>query len=64
MYTCDLPSPTPPSPQVSLLNAAKDVANALVVVLEPAKTAAGKSPSDPAVQEVKAKAAVSHVTVM
>lgn len=50
--------------QVSLLNAAKDVANALVCVLEPAKTAAGKSPSDPAVQEVKAKAKVSHTTVM
>lgn len=42
--------------QVSLLNAAKDVANSLVTVLEPAKTAAGKSPNDPAVQEVKAKA--------
>lgn len=50
--------------QVSLLNAAKDVANSLITVLEPAKTAAGKSPNDPAVQEVKAKAKVSHVTVM
>ena len=50
--------------QVSLLNAAKEVANSLVAVLEPAKTAAGKSPSDPAVQEVKAKAKVSHVIVM
>ena len=47
-----------------MLNAAKDVANSLVTVLEPAKTAAGKSPYDPAVQEVKAKAKVSHVTVM
>ena len=50
--------------QVSLLNAAKDVANSLICVLEPAKAAAGKSPSDPAAQEVKAKAKVSHVTVM
>jgi talin len=52
-----------PDAQIMLINAAKDVASALSLMIDSAKNASGKSPSDPSMNSLKESAKVVVINV-